>query len=216
MSWAIVAGAAISTVGGAMASSKAKKGAQAGADAQMAGIEEQRRQYDQSRQDMMPFLDFGKWAIPQQQAFLNGDWSGFEKSPDYLYAKEQGLDAIDHRAAARGGLFGGGNTRDAMTFASGLATQNADNYWNKLAGISGQGQAVGNSLGQLGGQMANSIQQGYGNIGIIRQGAYNNQANMYGNVGSGLAGAFGDWYGNQSTKNGGGSGWYLGNNPGKG
>lgn len=86
------------------------------------------------------------------------------------------MGAIDSRAAARGGLFGGGNTRDAMKFASGLATQNADNYYSKLTGLSQTGYNTGNSLGQFGANMANNIGNAYQQQG-------NNRASAYGQIG---------------------------------
>lgn len=193
MPWGAVAVAVV----GAYSANQQKKGAQGAANAaakgEQASIAEQRRQFDLTRQDMAPFLDFGKSAIPLQQAFLAGDFSGFEKSPDYLFAKQQGLDAIDHRAAARGGLFGGGNTRDAVRFASGLATQNADNHWNKLAGISGQGQTAAQNLGVFGQNAANNIGNSYARMGELRGSSYQQAANANSQL-AGMLGGMGWQY----------------------
>lgn len=213
-------GAIIGAVGTYLGGRQAKKGGDKAADATLQGtklgIEEMRRQYDLSRGDMLPFLQFGQSAIPKQQAFLNGDWSGFENSPDYKYALAEGLGAIDKSAAARGGLFGGGNTRDLTRFATGLATQNADNYWNKLAGVSGMGQTTASGLGSLGADMARGVASNYNTGAQARASAYQNR----GDINAGMWSLFGrglnDWYQQNSVRNGGGSGWYLGQKPGPG
>lgn len=188
MTWGMVAGAAITVVGGALASNSANKGARKAADAQTAAaqltVDEQRREYDQTRTDQAPWLQAGSGALTKQNAFLNGDWSGFENSPDYKYALDQGLSAVDHGAAARGGLFGGGNSRDEMRFGQGLALQNADGYYSKLAGMSGTGIQTAQNLGALGAGMANNIGNAYTNAGNARASAYqqigDNNAQMWG------------------------------------
>lgn len=213
-------GAIIGAVGTYLGSRQAKKGGDKAANATLQGtklgIDEMRRQYDLSRGDTLPFLQFGQSAIPKQQAFLNGDWSGFENSPDYKYALAEGLGAIDKSAAARGGLFGGGNTRDLTRFATGLATQNADNYWNKLAGVSGMGQTAASGLGALGANMASNIAQNYNTGAAARASAYQNAGNINAGMWTGLAGGLNNWYQQNSARNGGGTGWYLGNQRGPG
>lgn len=66
MSWALVAGAAITVVGGAISSRNASKGVDAQTNASLAATDEQRRQYDQTRTDMMPWLDAGTGALTDQ------------------------------------------------------------------------------------------------------------------------------------------------------
>jgi hypothetical protein len=184
MSWAMVAGAAITVVGGVISSKQANKGNKAAAAGQQAGIDEQRREYDQSRQDQLPWLQAGQDALGRQQAFLNGDMSGFENSPDYKFALDQGLKLSDRSAAARGSLFSGGHSADLMQLGQGLAQQNANDYWNKLAGRAGQGMTTAQNLGGLGANMATNIGNAYANIGQARQSSYNNNAQL-------TAGAFG-------------------------
>jgi len=184
MSWAMVAGAAITVVGGVISSKQANKGNKAAAAGQQASIDEQRREYDHSRQDQLPWLQAGQDALGRQQAFLNGDMSGFENSPDYKFALDQGLKLSDRSAAARGSLFSGGHSADLMQLGQGLAQQNANDYWNKLAGRAGQGMTTAQNLGGLGANMATNIGNAYANIGQARQSSYNNNAQL-------TAGAFG-------------------------
>jgi hypothetical protein len=195
MSWVAVAATAVTAYGSYQQKKSAEKGTQAGIDGQLAGIDEQRRQFDLTRQDMAPWMQQGQWALGQRRAAMEGDWSGFMNSPDYKYALQEGLGAIDSRAAARGGLFGGGNTRDAIKFGQGMALQNYNNYDNRLAGISNTGQNTAGTLGQFGSQMANNVSNAYGNMGQIRQSGYNNTANMWGNLAQQGVGMLGQYYG---------------------
>jgi hypothetical protein len=195
MSWGYVAVAAATVVGGVLSSKGAEKGADAQTRASMAATEEERRQYDQTRQDQMPFLEAGYGALKRQEAVLGGDYSGFESSPDYLFSRDQGLQALERGAAARGGFMGGGADADRMQFASGLANQNLNSYWNKLAGQAGQGQVTAGNLGQLGAQSASNIGNNMISAGQARASSYASQANSWNNALQSGANAFGKWYG---------------------
>lgn len=152
----------------------ASQGAQAQTDASNAAIGE-------ARQNLSPYMDFGKSALPQLQQLNAGDYSGFLDSPDYKAALEMGQDQIDHGAAARGGLFGGGNTRDRIKFGSGLAAQYLDQYRRSLFNQAGMGQQSAAALtGMVTPQM--------NNIGNARQSAYQSRADTNSQLAGGLAG----------------------------
>jgi len=195
-------GYAIAAVGTYLGSRESNKGAKdAGKASEHAAemtVEEQRRQFDIAQQNMAPWLQAGGWGLAQQQAFLKGDRSGFEKSPEYAYARDEGLNTMDHSAASRGGLFGGGNKRDEMRFVTGLAGQNADNYYNKLAGLSQTGYNTGNSLASLGQTMAGQIGNAYTNAGNARASAYMGQANANANMWNNLGQIGASYFGNRN------------------
>lgn len=201
MSWGAVAGAAIGVIGGALSNKGAKQGARAQQDAQMASIEEQRRQYDQSRADMMPWLQAGQGGLRQLNRLAAGDFSGFHESPEYAFTRDQGLQSLERGAAARGGMYSGGADADRMRFASGLASQEYGNHWNRLAGLAGVGQATAGNLGALGANMATNIGNAYGNIGNARASAYQQQANTNAQMVGAVGGAFNNWL--QSRRAGG-------------
>lgn len=208
MSWVAVGAAAVTAVGSAYSANKSDKAQQKGGDA---AIAEQRRQYDQTREDQLPWLQAGGNALTQMQKLNAGDFSGFTDSPDYRFAYDQGMQALDRSAAARGGLFSGGQQADLMKFGQGLATQNYGNYYNRLASMAGVGQTAATNLGQFGQSMAN-------NIGNAQMANANARASTYGAYGQGLAGLAGAFnYGYQQNRaNNGNTGWYFGNNPGPG
>lgn len=198
MSWGAVVGAAVSVVGGYLSNKSANKGANAAADGQMASVREQQRQYDQTRQDMMPWLDAGRFGLNRLTALAGGDFSGFYNSPEYAFTRDQGLQSLERGAAARGGMYSGGADADRMKFAAGLASQEYGNHWNRLAGLSGVGQSTAGSLGQFGANAATNIGNAYGNIGNIRQSMYQQQGQNNAQMVGAVGGAFANWLGGRN------------------
>ena len=123
---------------------------------------------------------------------------------------------MDRSAASRGGLYSGGHSADLMKYGSNLAAQQLDNYRGGLAELAGVGQSSAQNIGAHGMGMANSISNLYTNAGNARASAYtqqgNNLASLMGVVGSGVN----QGYMQNSMNNGGGTGWYFGNQPGRG
>ncbi|MDC6416725.1 hypothetical protein LOK85_12680 [Xylella fastidiosa subsp. multiplex] len=64
-----------------------------------------------------------------------------------------------------------------MKFAQGLASQNLNNYWNRLTGLSGSGQAAASQLAGLGQSYAANVGNQYNNAAAARAGAYYQTAN---------------------------------------
>jgi hypothetical protein len=209
-------GVAAGVYGANQQSRAARDAARAGQQGADAEIGERQRQFDLSRQDQMPFMQAGYGALARQEQFLRGDTSGFENSADYVFNRNQMQQGLERGAAARGRLYSGGTGVDLAQQLSGLASNQANNYWNRLAGQAGQGQTTAANLGQLGMNMANGNANSIGNATAARQSGYQNAANARTGAGFGAAGAFNDWYQNNSANNGGGSGWYLGQRPGAG
>lgn len=187
MPWGVAA-AAVAAAGSIYASNKAAGAQKKAANASVA---EQQREYDLTRQDQQPFLQAGQNAVNLQQKYLSGDTSGFAQSPDYQFALQQGFKGLDAGAAARGNLWGGGTDADRIALGQGLATQYANNYWNKLAGMSGQGQSSAMNLGALGQNAAGNIGNYLTNAGAATASSYIANANTMGN----FANQFGNWYG---------------------
>lgn len=211
MPWGAVAAAVVGAYASDQAAGKAAKASKRATDASIA---EQRREYDQTRADQMPWLLAGQSALSQMQTLNSGDYSSFKQSPDYQFALDEGLNGLDRSAAARGALYSGGHSADVVRFGEGLASQNYGNYYNRLASLAGLGQTSASNLGSLGQGTANSI----GNLLI---GNANNQinsiydqSNAWNNALNQGASAFGQWRGSKDKSMNGG--WYLGNHPGPG
>ncbi|WP_332823562.1 hypothetical protein [Stutzerimonas kunmingensis] len=212
MSWGMVAGAAVSLIGGSMANRAEQRGQDAQREASEASIEEQRRQYDLTRQDQMPFLEAGYDSLGRQQAFLDGDRSGFENDAGYLFNREEMERGLNRRAAAGGSYRNNGTDVDMARMLSGFANSHSDSYWNRLAGRAGQGQTTASGLGALGMGMANSIGNIYGNTAAAQASSYQRQGDIWGQTAAGVGGAFNYWAQNRNASGGGwggggGGGW---------
>ncbi len=182
-------------LGGILGNNAAEDAQDAQTEAAQAAIAEQRRQYDQSRMDQMPFMQYGLGQISGLEALMRGDYAGFENSPDYKYARDQMIYGQDHSAAARGRLQSGGYALDLAQGLNGLASQNLGNYRNSLQWGANLGQNAASGIGQLGAQAASNIGSAYGQIGQAgAQGAYD-RANNWNNTIGGLAGLAGSYFG---------------------
>jgi hypothetical protein len=204
--WGAIISAVGSLLGGAMSSNGADNAADSQRQAAQQGIDEQRREWDQMRHDLAPYMDAGTGALSGLQKLMRGDYSGFENSPDYLYAKQQMTQGLDRSAAARGRLYSGGYGVDLSGHLNGLASQNLGTYRNFLAGLAHEGQASAAGVGAAGMSMANSIGQLYGNMGDA--GAYGamGSANAWANALNGASRSIGDvWNTSRSSYGGGGS-----------
>lgn len=182
--------------------------------ASQATIAEQKRQYDLSRSDQMPWLNAGKENLGYLGQLNSGDYSKFYNSPDYQYGLSEMTKNMDRTAASRGRLYSGGYGEDFGKAMQGYATTNYNNFYNRLSNLAGVGQTAATNLGSLGQNYANAFGTAQNNIGNARASGYANTANIYGNAATNISSAAGDWWGSRDkTQNG---GWYLGNNPGKG
>lgn len=135
-----------------------------------AGIEEQRRQFDVTQQNLAPFREAGVGALEQQQALLGlggqqaqtDAFSAFNESPGQKFIRDRAQKNLLRNQSAIGGL-GGGNVRSALVEqGTGFAQQDFQNQFGRLGQIAGQGQSAGTSIGQFGAQTAGNI----ANLGI--------------------------------------------------
>lgn len=159
----IVAGAADAITG----AGAAKKAAKTQAESAQAAIDEQRRQYDLTREDLAPSRQVGTGALNQLAAMYGipgasgasgpADYSAFYNSPDYKFALSEGLKSVENSAAARGGLYSGNAMRALQERGAGIASQNFGNYYNRLASLAGVGQTATNAGASYGANTASNI-----------------------------------------------------------
>ncbi|PHS61645.1 MAG: hypothetical protein COB12_11950 [Flavobacterium sp.] len=156
----------IDDVTGVEAAQKAA-GKAAGVQAQgvQAGIEEERRQFDVTQQNLAPFREAGVGALEQQQALLGlggqdaqtAAFASFNESPGQKFIRERAQKNLVRNASAIGGL-GGGNVRSALVEqGTGFAQQDFNNQFGRLGQIAGQGQAATTTTGQFGAQSSGNI-----------------------------------------------------------
>jgi hypothetical protein len=193
-----IAGATVISAHGASRSASAQsQAAGQAADAQSRaaelGIEEQRRQFDLTRELLQPYTQAGAPALAQQQAFLGLSGQpaqqqaiqGIEQSPQFASMMQQGENAMLQNASATGGLRGG-NVQGALAqFRPQLLNQLLEQQYSRLGGLTSLGQqsaaGVGTAGMQTGTNIANLLgQQGQAQAGgILGQGrAQAMQANV--------------------------------------
>lgn len=129
-------------------------------------IEEQRRQYDQTRADQAPWLQTGKGALSQLASSAgigtNGeaiapDNKAFTVSPGYQFRLSEGQRDLGNSFAARGGAFSGNALKALSQYNQESASNEYGNWWNRMAGLAGVGQASANTLAGVGQNTSNSI-----------------------------------------------------------
>lgn len=186
MGIATAIGLGLGALGASQQASAARNATRAQTQASQAAIAEQRRQYDLTRSDQMPWITAGTNALGQMQRLNAGDYSSFYTSPDYQWTLDQGIQGLDRSAAARGRLYSGGYGTDLTQYAQGLASQQYGTYYNRLQSMAGQGQTTAGNLGTQGQNMANQIGNQLNAIGQARASGYQNQSNAWTNFGNQL------------------------------
>jgi hypothetical protein len=121
MTW-WVAGSVV--VGSVISSNGAQDAAQTQAGASQAAIDEQRRQYDQTRADYAPYRQAGVQALGQLQGDINSLPTANEvmADPGYQFGLSQGQQALDRKASAAGGRVSGAALKAASQYATDYAT----------------------------------------------------------------------------------------------
>lgn len=127
------------------------------------------------------------------------DFSQFYQTPDYLVARDEGINALDRGAAARGGLYSGGADADRMTFASNLGSKAFGNFQNNLFRLSGFGSQANSELNNLGQNTGAQVGNQLANAGNARASAYLNQGQAWNNALAGVGGAIGDYWSTRRT-----------------
>lgn len=185
---AVAIGAVVSAGSAYMQNRAQKKAANAAQNAAGENNALQREMYDNARGDLRPYQDIGLTGLSGLNALAAGDYSGFQNSPDYKFALQQGLQGVDRSAAARGALYSGGQLADLSNYAQGMASQNLGTYRNFLTGLAGMGQNAAGTIAGVGQNSANA--QGSNNWGAANAAGNSaiNQANNWSQLGAGLGG----------------------------
>lgn len=170
-------GDAIGSITGA---NKQAKAAQQAANTQAAAADRasqvQWDMYDQTRADLMPYADAGRTALSQlmgemgPDGYFNQTYTGQDiySDPSYQFRLQQGQDAIQSSAAAKGGLLSGATLKALQGYGQDMASQeyqnaynrfNADqtNQYNRLSNLVGIGQNAAAQQGNYGAQTAQAV-----------------------------------------------------------
>jgi hypothetical protein len=185
-------------LGGILSGVLGLAGANRAANAQAGAAQNQlafnQQVYDDISANFKPYLDMG---LQGQQAYNSllglgqapAGFTGFQQSPGYQFAMNQGMDASRSQAAAMGGLNSGRTLRDLNAFGQGLANQEYQTYLNRLQGIGQQGQSAAGMQGAAGQQFGANALNAMGSLGDARAAGYVGGANaLMGGINNAVAG----------------------------
>ena len=203
---AVVGGAVLGGVASNMAADKAA-GAQK--DAAEQASDTSNAQFQQNRQDAMPWHDAGVAALGDLSRGMaaGGEFnrtfglSNFTKDPGYQFRFDEGRRGLEGSAAARGGLLSGGTlkalTRYGQEFASNEYTNAYNRFnndqttrFNRLSSIAGLGQTATRDVANMGTQNAQYIGNNQMAAGNAQAAGYVGQANA---INNGIQ-TLGNWY----------------------
>jgi len=163
---AIVGGA---VVGGYMSSEAQKDAAETAASAQTAAsdasIAEQQRQFDLMQETLSPYVSAGETALTQQMALagLSGTAAqetaiaNIEQSPLFQAQVAAGEEALLQNASATGGLRGGNTAAALAQYRPQMLSQEIQNTYSQLGGLTSIGQASAAGQAAAGMQSATNI-----------------------------------------------------------
>ena len=222
-----VAGSVVgsSLIGAYFGNKSAKDAADKSAEATMASVAEQRRQYDQTRADQQPWMQAGTGAINRLGAgvMANGEFGSTmpfdfkydaNADPGTAFRMSEGVKALDRSAASRGGLLSGATLKGVQRYGQDLGSQEYQNafnryttgfnanagernqLFNRLSGVAGTGQMATNTVDAQGAATASNIGNAYMTNAANQGNAGMAGAAMRNSAFSGGANALGRMYGN--------------------
>jgi hypothetical protein len=156
----------------------AQQAAQTAANAQLQGL-----QFVQQQE--APYQQAGQQALGQYQNLLAGGAPSFDlsKLPGYQFQLQQGQQALENSAAARGQALSGNTIQATQQFGQGLASQQFQQYMSQLAGLANMGQAAASGVANQGANLLSgagaSLASGINNAAGYNAGATANWGNMF-------------------------------------
>lgn len=184
----IVAGSQL--VGSSMQASAAGDAAAAQGAASQAGIEEQRRQFDEMRKLLQPYTEAGLPALEQQQTLLGLKGPEAEQAAiarltggeTFKALAQQGENALLQNAAATGGLRGGNLQAALGQFRPQLLSNLIEQQYGRLGGMTSMGQASAAGVGAAGMETGTNIANLLGQQGAAEAGGILGEAKAYGQL----------------------------------
>lgn len=167
MTWGMTAVAAATVYTGYQANKAGSKQA----DAANQASQLQNEQFQQTREDQMPWLKAGERALGKLEGAVDYTpfgMSQFQADPGYGFRLSEGQKALERSAAARGGLISGGALKAATRYGQEAGSQEYTNAFNRyqteraaklqpLQSLAGVGQTTAANLGTAGAANANAM-----------------------------------------------------------
>lgn len=197
---ATIGGAAISSSAASSAADKQAEAAGQASDAQVQAAQiaqaSQEKMYYQTRKDLQPYRQAGRFGLNRLQnqlqpgGYLSEQFGmdDFTKDPGYQFRVREGLKALDRSASAQGMQFSGRQLIGAQRYGQNMGSQeygNAfnrfqterTNRFNRLASLAGIGQTATNTLSNIGYNTGQGIANTQMAAGNARASGYINAGN---------------------------------------
>ena len=134
------------------------------------------------------------------------EYQGFTATPGYQFRVDEGNNAINAMAGARGGLVSGATMQALQERGQNLATEEYGNYMNRLSGLTGMGMSAAGNQASAGANYASGASNALANQGNAQAAGYIGQRNaLMGGINTGL-----NIYGYMQGMNGGTGGGGIG------
>ena len=160
-------------LGGLFQAGAARSAANAQAQIGREQIALQRDIYNQQRRAFRPYRQAGRNALAGYLYEMGlgerpGGYGGFQTTPGYEFRLQEGMDALEGSAAARGGLFSGRTMRAAMDYGQGMASQEYGTYMDRMRDLVGVGQNSAAQSAVANANFANGASNALAGIGNAR------------------------------------------------
>jgi hypothetical protein len=191
---AILGAAAIGATGAVVASKTASKGtegaAQTTAAAGQRAEETQERMLERQIGLQEPFRQAGLVGLPRLQQMITGEGGpiDIEASPLYQWQREQGEEAINRAAAARGGFGATSTVQRLGEFQRGLGAEETQRQYGRLLDLVNIGRGAtttaGAQIGQAGMGIAGAQERAGAGMAGLQQLGGQQRASMYAGMGA--------------------------------
>jgi hypothetical protein len=138
-------------------------------------------------------------AVPTQDAAM----AAFQTSPGYQFRMDEAMKALGGMASATGTRGHGATMEDIMRYSQGLASEEYNNYTNRLAALAGVGQTSAANMGANALTTGQGIANAYTNAGNARASGILGVANTLGNTMNNAAWMYGMYGGGGAAPSGG-------------
>lgn len=135
---------------------------------------------------------FNTMAEAQKYANQNArgasEYQGFTATPGYQFRVDEGNNAINAMAGARGGLVSGATMQALQERGQNIATEEYGNYMNRLSGLTGMGMSAAGNQASAGANYASGASNALANQGNAQAAGYIGQSNaLMGGINTGLS-----------------------------
>lgn len=157
-------------------------------------------------------------TMDEAQAFANANttgatpYQGFQATPGFQFALDQGNNSVNALAGARGGLNSGRTLQDLSTFNMGMANQEYGNFLNRLTGLAGAGQSAAGMQANAATNAASGVSNALSGIGNAQSAGTIGAAN---GIAGGINNQLALWQYQRGTAGNGGGGLFGGNSWGR-